>query len=493
MRVGDDFYLATSSFEYFPAVPLFHSRDLVNWRQIGHALDRQSQLNLSGRRSSEGIFAPTLRYHDGLFYLITTDVGAGGIGNFYVTASDPAGPWSDPIRVPYGNIDPSLLFDDDGKVYVTAQNGWAYESHIIQYEIDPQTGEALSDPVVIWQGDEGPWTEGPHLYKIDGTYFLLAASGGTAAQHRAIIARASSPYGPFEPRHTPILTHNGLPDHPVQNTGHAELVQDARGDWWALFLAVRPCEAQRGSVLGRETFLAPVHWQDGWPVIDQNEGTVGLRMTTERAIALTAVEPSNTLDLFNMERLSPCWSFLRTRDPASFSLTARPGWLRLYGNKYTLSDVAPAVFVGQRQSHRLFRVETLMEFPVIREGEEAGLAVRYDEKAHCEIGLRGENGSQVLVVSVTKAGRSKVVYRMEEVRSTIFLSVRGEESVYELAYSINGQHWTPVGYASAAAFAPERNGGFTGVLVGLYATGNGRSSLMPADFRMFQYEGVSSE
>lgn len=152
-RAGDDFYLVNSSFEYFPGVPIFHSRDLIHWKQIGHVLDRPSQLDLRDRLSSDGIYATTIRHHDGVFYMITTDVR--GIGNFYVTATDPAGPWSDPIRIPYGGIDPSLFFDEDGKVYVTAQQGADYDSHAIQYEIDIATGEALSEPVVIWHGDGG--------------------------------------------------------------------------------------------------------------------------------------------------------------------------------------------------------------------------------------------------------------------------------------------------------------------------------------------------
>src|SRR5690606_26826289 len=145
VRVDEtNYYMATSSFEYFPGVPIFHSVDLVNWQQIGHALTRKSQLDLSNTPSSSGIYAPTLRYHQGTFYLITTDVR--GIANFYVTAKDPRGPWSEPIKIPYGNIDPSLLFDEDGKVYVTVQNGAGLDSHVIQYEIDPLTGEALTEP-----------------------------------------------------------------------------------------------------------------------------------------------------------------------------------------------------------------------------------------------------------------------------------------------------------------------------------------------------------
>ncbi|WP_342746144.1 glycoside hydrolase family 43 protein [Paenibacillus donghaensis] len=251
-RAGDDFYLVCSSFEYFPGVPIFHSRDLIHWTQIGHVLDRMSQLDIRGCKSSGGIFAPTIRYYDGMFYMITTDVG--GRGNFYVTAADPAGPWSDPISIPYGGIDPSLMFDDDGRVYVTTQQGADYDSHAIQYEIDVATGEALTEPVVIWTGDGGPWTEGPHLYKINGIYYIMTASGGTAKEHREIIGRSSSPYGPFERLPHPILTHKDT-ESPIQYLGHADLIEDNNGDWWAVFLGVRLVDSKY-TVLGRETFLA---------------------------------------------------------------------------------------------------------------------------------------------------------------------------------------------------------------------------------------------
>ncbi|KTS83237.1 glycoside hydrolase [Paenibacillus jamilae] len=203
IRVGEDYYMATSSFEYMPGLPIFHSRNLTDWRQIGHALNRRSQIDLSTRKSSEGIYAPTLRYHQGVFYLITTDVM--GIGNFYITSVNPVGPWSDPIRIPYGNIDPSLLFDDDGKVYVTVQSGADAESHIIQYELDIATGQALTEPVAIAHGDGGVWTEGPHLYHIGSRYYLLCACGGTGRDHRTLVYRANSPYGPFERMKEPML------------------------------------------------------------------------------------------------------------------------------------------------------------------------------------------------------------------------------------------------------------------------------------------------
>ena len=229
-RVGEDYYLVTSTFEFFPGVPVFHSRDLVHWEQIGHALTRASQLPLREAPPSGGIYAPTIRYHDGVFYMVTTNVSYGG--NFYVTATDPAGPWSDPIYVDQAGIDPSLLFDDDGKVYFLS-NGNGCMSIC---EIDIRTGEKLAPTRPSWRGTGGRYPEAPHLYKIDGLYYLMIAEGGTEYGHMETIARSISPYGPWEPSpRNPILTNRNTEQNmPIQGTGHADLVQTQNGDWYAV-------------------------------------------------------------------------------------------------------------------------------------------------------------------------------------------------------------------------------------------------------------------
>ena len=268
VRVGDDFYLVTSSFEFFPGVPIFTSRDLVHWRQLGHVLTRESQLPLQKARPSGGIYAPTLRYHDGTFYMITTNVDGGG--NFLVTAKDPAGPWSEPVWLPdFGGIDPSLFFDDDGTVYLTGQGSGSpgQPRGIYQTTLDVKTGKLLGPLRLVWDRTGTRYPEGPHLYKIRGRYYLMIAEGGTEYGHMVTIARSDSPWGPFEacPRN-PILTHRQTEnDMPVQGTGHADLVEAADGSWWMVFLAFRPVSGYWHH-LGRETFLAPVTWDaDGWP------------------------------------------------------------------------------------------------------------------------------------------------------------------------------------------------------------------------------------
>ncbi|CAH1223767.1 Non-reducing end alpha-L-arabinofuranosidase BoGH43A [Paenibacillus auburnensis] len=486
-RVGEDYYLVCSSFEYFPGVPIFHSRDLIHWKQIGHVLDRISQLDISSCASSDGIYAPTIRYHEGTFYMITTDVR--GRGNFYVTAADPAGPWSDPITVPYGGIDPSLMFDDDGKVYVTAQQGANYDSHVIQYEIDIATGKALSEPVVIWTGDGGPWLEGPHLYKINGLYYIMAASGGTAKEHREIIGRSTSPYGPFERLLEPILTHKDI-DHPIQYLGHADLIEGPDGGWWAVFLGVRLGENGYG-VLGRESYLAPVHWTaDGWPMIDNNDGTVQLEMNVPR---LPYSEPEPVLDSgrhdFDDSILPYDLTFLRNPAAGSWSLGERPGWLALKGQSAGLSDIGQVAFTGLRQQQVAGEWSTLLELSSQEEGIEAGICARMNERAHYEIGMRQSSGRSTVFARLTVKGQARLAAEVPVTAGRVFLKIAADYNEYRLLYSLNGTEWNRLAAGSAYALSPQavEGNGFTGVVIGLYAAGYGKAAEAAAYFDWFDY------
>jgi alpha-N-arabinofuranosidase len=264
-RVGRDFYLACSSFEYFPGVPLYTSRDLVHWTPIGHALTRRSQLDLRGVPSSGGIYAPTLRHHDGTFFLVATLVGR---GNFVVTAPSPRGPWSNPVWLDEDGIDPSLAFLD-GRVFYTRNGRGADREHpfVYQGELMLASRPAIARiPRVVWRGTGGVWPEAPHLYRRGEWYYLVTAEGGTSYGHSVVVARGTDPYGPFEPSpHGPLLTHRDRPRLPIQGTGHADLVDLDDGTTWAVLLAIRP-HGGRHHHLGRETFLAPVRWgEDGWP------------------------------------------------------------------------------------------------------------------------------------------------------------------------------------------------------------------------------------
>jgi xylan 1,4-beta-xylosidase len=371
-RVGDDYYIAASSFVYFPGVPIFHSRNLVDWTQIGNALDRASQLDL---RETDygvflGIFAPTLRFHDGTFWMITTVYSHAGPNNFFVTATDPAGPWSEPIHVSLPGIDPDLAWDADGNCWVHASNG----QNVFRCRIDQDTGAVIDGPTDTWSGTGLQFPEAPHLFERDGTWYLLLAEGGTERGHAISIARGPSPTGPWEGcPNNPILSHRSTA-LPIQNTGHADLVQATDGTWWMVLLATRPRGATPGyHVLGRETFLAPVEWSDGWPHVDH----VQLEYEVRPPGPIQPVDPRHHDD-FDASELDCRW--LSVRRPASdlSSLTARPGWLTLTGGADTLDSTAP-VLVGRRQQHERCRIRALVE---PGDAAEAGVTVLMDERHH---------------------------------------------------------------------------------------------------------------
>ncbi|MET9386888.1 glycoside hydrolase family 43 protein [Streptomyces sp. NPDC002928] len=366
-RVGEDYYLVCSSFEYVPGVPLFHSRDLVHWQQIGNVLDRPGQLELpEDLPASAGIYAPTLRYHDGRFHMITTNVAGGG--TFLVHSERPEGPWSDPVWIDLPGIDPDLAWDDDGSC-------WCAVSGVRLARIDPTTGKVLEGPVPVWSGTGMQHPEAPHLYRIGEWWYLMLAEGGTAHGHSVSVARARSPRGPFEPAPgNPVLSHRST-DLPVQCTGHADLVQAADGTWWMVLLGTRP----RGyfpqfHVLGRETFLTPVEWVDGWPRV----GPVAERHPAPAA--WHPLEPEPVRDDFDTVALAPYWLSPRSRPDGSWSLTRRPGWLTLTATGDSL-DRPGHTFVGRRQQHPDSRTAALLDAGRAR----AGLSVRLDEAHHYDL------------------------------------------------------------------------------------------------------------
>lgn len=376
-RVGEDYYLVCSSFEYFPGVPLFHSRDLVHWRQIGNVLDRPGQLRLpADLPASAGVYAPTIRYHEGRFHVITTSVGGGG--NFLVTADRPEGPWSDPVWIDLPGIDPDLAWDDEG-------NCWCAVAGVGLARIDSGTGEVLEGPLKVWSGTGMRDPEAPHLYRVGDWWYLLVAEGGTAHGHSVSVARARSPRGPYEPAPgNPVVSHRstGLP---VQCTGHGDLVRAADGTWWMVLLGTRP----RGyfpefHVLGRETFLLPVEWVDGWP----EAGPVQERHPAPAAWHPLPQEPAR--DDFDAPALAPHWISPRSREDDSWSLGHRPGWLTLHATGDSL-DRPGHTFVGRRQQHPDCRAQARLDPGPSR----AGLSVRLDEAHHYDLEIHGGTASVI--------------------------------------------------------------------------------------------------
>lgn len=489
-RVGPDYYLVTSSFQYFPGVPIFHSRDLVHWKQIGHCLTRHSQLDLEGCKSSMGIYAPTLRFHQGRFYMITTNMKT--FRNFYVWAENPEGPWSEPVWLEWEGIDPSLFFDEDGRTYITGTNSFerVEEPGIYQALLDLETGCLLSERRLIWEGTGGVAPEGPHLYRIQGYYYLLIAEGGTEYGHMVTIARGSSPNGPFESNpNNPILTHRSS-GSTIQATGHADLVQAEDGSWWAVFLGIRPVSVPfdaRRHHLGRETFLAPVTWSlDGWPVIGDS-GKVSEEMNAG-TLSLESETPWIEKDEFDGGQLELYWNFLRNPYAGSWSLQERPGWLTLHGSSVTLNDIDSPAFIGRRQQHFRCSVSTLLHYETKQEGEEAGLTVYMNERFHYEIALTHDSLMGCKVILRRRLGSLWKV-ELEEVYegNEIILGLEADPFTYSFYYSKPNGERKSFGSGECSMLSTEVAGGFTGVFIGIYATGNGRPCTVPAHFDWFQY------
>jgi alpha-N-arabinofuranosidase len=497
-RVGADFYLVSSSFEYFPGVPIFHSRDLVHWRALGHVLTRQSQLALHGVPSSGGIYAPTLRYFGGRFYLITTLVHARGRGgNFFVTAEDPAGPWSEPVWLDSEGFDPSLLFADGG-VYYLRDGAGRDQSHprIWQGRIDPSTGEILEPMRVIWEGTGGIWPEGAHVYAMRGRYYLFAAEGGTAYGHSEVVARGPTPHGPFQAYSgNPILGHGVRRDHPIQATGHADVVELDDGSVWAVFLGIRPQPGEHGGRfhhLGRETFLAPVHWSaDGWPHIGSSDagGGVELRMPAPD-LPEHPFPPEPARDDFDREALGPAWCFVRNPDARDWSLSARRGCLRLHGSAVALGDVASPAAIVRRQQGFEARYRAALEFEPRQHNEAAGLVVRASDDYQYALAVRlGGDGRELALVR-RLAGVPETVAHAPLPDGPIVLALDTDAGGYTFGVDVGGALRVLGRLPSRALSAEEiETGGghhFTGAMIGLYASGNGRRSTVPADFDWFE-------
>jgi xylan 1,4-beta-xylosidase len=486
-RVGSDYYLATSSFEYFPGVPILTSKDLVSWKTIGHALTRRSQLELGGAKSSQGIYAPTIRYHQGTFYLVTTNMSGGG--SFFVTTKDPAGEWSEPVRIPESewSMDPSLFFDDDGRVYYT-RHGKGERGGIYQAELDLATGN-LKEPVrEIWRGTGGVWPEGPHLYKRGRTYYLLISEGGTSYDHAITVARSASPWGPFEPfAGNPILTHRDRRAEPIQATGHADLVETETGAHFLVFLGIRPPDGKHHH-LGRETFLTPlVFGEDGWPRVNEGE-PIRLEMRAENLPPSQPFPPTPARDDFDSPRLGPEWIHVRNPDPASHSLSDRPGWLRLRGSSATLDDLASPAFVGRRQRHLTARVRAHLEFAPDHAGQEAGLTLRQNEENHYDLVVLTAEGRRLVRLRSRVKGAVATLGETELPPGAVTLFVDATPDHYDLGIESSGGR-RRLGSAPTAALSSESAGGFTGVVFGLFASGGADGRPPPADFDWFEISG----
>jgi xylan 1,4-beta-xylosidase len=497
-RVGKDYYLVTSTFEYFPGLPIFHSQDLVHWRQIGHVLDRPSQLPLAGIRSSGGLYAPTIRFSNGLFYVINTLVdGKTHSGNFIVTAQDPAGPWSEPVWLPSAQgFDPSLFFDEDGRVWVSANrlaehNQYEGHTEIWLQELAPASLALLGEPTVLWDGavKGAVWSEASHIYKVGEYYYLLTAEGGTAHHHAVCVARSKTVLGPYEGnRANPILTHRHLGlDHPIIGTGHADLVETPAGEWWMVLLAMRPYGGYFYN-LGRETFLVPLRWEDGWPVVSPGTGRVEFSYPAPN-LPEKDWPAARSCDHFDSHQLALQWNFLRTPAHEFWSLTERPGSLRLHLRPETLSELCTPSFIGRRQQHMNCTAQTLLEFTPQNEQECAGLALIQNERFHFTLVVTRTTQTVVRLIKCAQ-GLEEILAEQPIQAGRFSLKVEARAQAYSFYFAQEPDQWCPLAEnVDARILSTPVAGGFLGTWIGMYASSNGMSSLSVVDFDSFTYTG----
>jgi xylan 1,4-beta-xylosidase len=461
VRVGQDYYLSTSTFEYLPGLPIYHSRDLVNWALIGHVVTRLGQLQLAGVPTGGSAWAPTIRHHDGVFYVVVTD--AMGRGTLIFTAENPAGPWSDGIVTDIDGIDPDLAWTEDGTCYMTFSglilHGEEMGKHlgIQQVRIDLATGKKLEEPRNMWKGTGLMFPEAPHLYEIDGTWYLMIAEGGTERGHGISIARSDSPEGPFEGApNNPILSARST-SRPVQNTGHGDLVRTPDGGWAVVCLGMRTRGMTRAfSSLGRETFASNVTWVDGWPVAEP--------------IELNDVLPAPEFrDDFSAPELSGEWLAIRRLASSMSSLI--DGNLVIRGEGRGLDHEAPA-FIGRRQS----RLEGIVRARMSIEGV-GGLTLRYDEAAHYDIEVSGDKiiarsvlsfTHQEVVVQKPASKEITLIARLDKPAGNDFPSMQTSDIVRLGYLDADGQEVIVASF-DGRYLSAEVTCSFTGRVFGLYS------------------------
>ncbi|HLP07851.1 MAG TPA: family 43 glycosylhydrolase [Opitutaceae bacterium] len=480
-RAGDDYYLVTSTFEYFPGLPVYHSKDLLHWRMIGHALDRESQNRLHQERASGGQYAPTIRYHDGTFYIIGTNYADRGV--FYVTAKNPAGPWSEPHWLNIKFVDPSFLFADGKVYYVSPDENGDFQLGVLDLETD-----TFEEPRrVIARGRGGSSPEGPHLYKINGYYYLMSAEGGTGYEHREVIQRSRSPWGPYEPSPiNPVASHMNDVANPFHAIGHADLVQLPDESWWLVCLGIRPRNG-RYHILGRETFLAPVTWtEDGWPKV----GTDGIVRPSYTAPALPEHiwETSPIRDDFDNAKLGLAWNFVRNPYTADWSLTEKPGVLRLHGSKISAREQDSPAYICRRQTAFDFVASAKIAFTPTAANEEAGLLVRADDANHYDFVLTTRGGKRVALLRQFLQNKESGLNCAEIGEGDATLRISGTDREYTFWVQEEGKPAVRVGTAATKNISTEMITGFTGVFIGMYASGNGQANTHPADFDWFDFE-----
>lgn len=494
VRVKDDYYLVNSSFAFWPGIPVFHSKDLVNWQQIGNAIDRPNQLDFSNLGTSRGVFAPQISYHDGLFWIINTCVDCKG--NFVITAKDPAGPWSDPVWLDIGGIDPSIFWDDDGSAWIVhndAPEGQPlYNGHraIWIQRFDPVAKKMVGPHTVIVNGGvdiakKPVWIEGPHVYKVGGAYYLMCAEGGTSEDHSEVIFRSDKVDGPYTPyAGNPILTQRDLDPKralPVTSTGHADLVQTPAGDWHAVFLGTQPYEGGLYNT-GRQTFMLPVTWRKdaqgvSWPLILPKGEPVPLLVDLPKT-ALPGGKPHYTGATKRVGYASAKYEWLQVRTPGQPFLTVtgagKSEKIALKALPEAIGDVkSHPAFIGLRQRHVGMTFQTTLSFRPVNDGDRAGIMALQNDDFYLFYGLARVKGQTVLEVSRRDGKGDPVdgqpVTYMTAPSGPVTLRLDVDGGAAKFSFGSGRKARVLKENVDATNLSTAKAGGFVGTIVGLYA------------------------
>ncbi len=487
-RVGDDYYLVNSTFIWHPGIPIYHSKDLVNWELIGHGITREDQIDLDGLEDRQGIYAVTIRHHEGVFYLITTCVNCKG--NFYVTASDPAGEWSDPVWLPDApGIDPSLMWDDDGKCYYTGHmsipdKAWPNQCGIWLQELDLEKQKLVGERKLLTYGhaNNASFTEAPHLYKINGKYMLMISEGGTEMYHSLSVHHSDSLFGPYvADMINPVITHRHLgEDYPIYAIGHGDLVETQNGEWWCVLLGKRKVEGE--TTLARETFLSKVEFEGQTPIFNPGEGKV-LKEQKRPDLAWSPLKEEASKDEFDGDDLGLKWYTIRT--PKKSLHEVSKGHLNLKLAPEVMDSLVNPSLLIQRIKHHKFEVMSKMDFKTSKNNEQAGVVIYRTRENHYS--LLKEKSSLVLYKSFKgqKTEVMKVPYNKQE----IYFKVEGDNLDVQFSYGESITEMKPIGQKQSLIVIADGNGNqFNGAGIGVYATSNGDKSTNIASFDWFEYK-----
>ncbi|WP_419212029.1 glycoside hydrolase family 43 protein [Maribacter sp. X9] len=499
-RKGDDYYMVCSSFAMFPGVPIFHSKDLVNWTDLGGVLDDINEFNPHDTGISQGVYAPGITYnpHNDTFYMIVTAF-SGGLGNIIVKTKDPMKGWGSPIKLDFGGIDPSIFFDDDGKAYVVHNDApdkgkELYNGHrvIKIWEYDTEKDQVIegTDQIIVDGGvdiTEKPiWIEAPHIYKKDGSYYLMCAEGGTGGWHSEVVFKSDSPKGPYIPAPSnPILTQRYFPkdrENKVDWAGHADLVKGPDDQYYGVFLAIRPNEENRVNT-GRETFILPVDWSGEFPVFENGLVPIEPKLKMPKGVTnKTGQEgylPNGNFTYeedFSSDNLDFRWIGLRGPREAFIKQTKKG--LEITPFATNLKELKPTSTLFYRQQHKTFSFSTTLHYQPKSEKDMAGLTAYQNEGSNYVFGVtrKGSDNYLVLQKNSKPDRRGEIVSEIVatepiELDGPIDLKVSAEGDNYEFSYAVNGSNFKTVGgTVSGDILSTDVAGGFTGALLGLYAT-----------------------